>query len=147
MLYAAFFNLSASVCRLGAAWLSLWSLSTLTTSLKDLLRPCPSSCLHSFHISCWRTSIRPGKHTHLCTASHEVAHLAFYGAIVYSLNTLLLFLSVCFSLGQSWSSLPRVSTATSPKLPAALPPKCSQEMHFRPKWKSASSDLFLMSEL
>lgn len=59
----------------------------------------------------------------------------FYGAIVYLLNELLPLLSGCFSLGPSWSSLPLFSMATSPNLPAALPPKCNQEMHFRLRWR------------
>lgn len=71
------FKPSVSVCRLGAAWSLLWSLNTLTTSLKDLLRPCPSSCLHSFHISCWRTLIRLGKHTHPHASSCKVTHMKF----------------------------------------------------------------------
>lgn len=130
------FKPSVSVCRLGAAWSLLWSLNTLTTSLKDLLRPCPSSCLHSFHISCWRTLIRLGKHTHPHASSCKVTHTwNFYGAIVYLLNELLPFLSGCFSLGPSWSSLPHFSMATSPNLPAALPPKCNREMHFRLRWR------------
>lgn len=71
------FKPSVSVCRLGAAWSLLWSLNTLTTSLKDLLRPCPSSCLHSFHISCWRTLIRLGKRTHPHASSCKVTRMKF----------------------------------------------------------------------
>lgn len=109
----------------------LWSLNTLTTSLKDLLHPRPSSYLHSFHISCCRTLILQGNHTHPYSFCRRVAHLELNGAIIYLLTETLTFLSACLSLGQSWSSLPHFSTATNPKLPAVLPPQCNQEMHFR----------------
>lgn len=119
-----FLNPVFTACRVGVACSLLWSWNTLTTSWKDLRHPCPSSCLHSFHISCCRTLIWLGKHTRPHSSCRKVAR--------YILTELLTVLSARFSLGQPWSSSLHFSTATSPNPnpPAALSSKSNQEMHF-----------------